>query len=234
MRISSSARVAVLVVLVFVCCATVLCQDAAKPVTNQDVIEMTKAGLSPEIITAKIKAGPTKFDTSTQGLADLKAAGVSDAVIVAILNPPASVAPDAKPTSEFAYLKVYRHRRYMGSALAPSIYVDQKQITRIGNGRRACIRLTPGKHTIGSDDKSSAITVEMLAGKEYYIRVDEETGFWKGHGRLTLLAAEQGSPEYNQAKPVEEDRRIAKDMLEPDPETTNAEKKTDKPAKAGE
>jgi len=210
-----------------------LCQDSRKPVSNQDVIEMTKAGLSPEVITAKIKTGPTNFDTSTQGLADLKAAGVSDAVVVAILNPAATGTAEPKPSSGFAYLKVYRHRRYMGSALAPSIYVDQKQITRIGNGRRACIRLTPGKHTIGSDDKSSAITVEVQAGREYYVRIDEEAGFWKGHGRLTLLAAEQGSPEYNQVRPVEEDRRIVKDMLEPDSES-NAEKKTEKPVKAGE
>jgi hypothetical protein len=49
--------------------------------------------------------------------------------------------------------------------------------------------------------------------------VDEATGFWKGHGKLTMLMPEQGSPEYKLQKPVEEDRKLAKDMIEDDAET---------------
>jgi hypothetical protein len=55
---------------------------------------------------------------------------------------PAAAAP-AKPASEFAYLRVYRQKRFTGSALAPSIYVDDKQIARVGNGRRFTMRLLP-------------------------------------------------------------------------------------------
>src|SRR6266704_601271 len=100
------------------------------------------------------------------------------------------------PAPEFAHLRVYRQRRYAGSALAPSVFVDEKQVARVGNGRRFGLKLTPGTHTIKSDDKASAISLEAKAGQEYFIRVDETTGFWKGHGKLTMLMPEQGSAEY--------------------------------------
>jgi hypothetical protein len=120
-------------------------------------------------------------------------------------------APDA--VSQVPLLRVYRQRRFTGSSLAPSIFVDGRQIARVGNGRRFTAKLTPGAHTIRSDDKSSAITLDVKSGQEYYIRVDEETGFWKGHGKLTLLLPEQGKPEYKLQEPIEPDRRFAKDLL---------------------
>jgi len=126
--------------------------------------------------------------------------------------------PDQPQTPEFARLRVYRQRRYVGSGLAPSIYVDEKQVARVGNGRRVTIRLAPGPHSIHSDDKSSSISLDVKAGQEYYIRVDEETGFWKGHGKLTLMMPEQGAPEFKLQKSVEEDRKFAREMIEEEPQ----------------
>jgi hypothetical protein len=197
---------------------------AQNPLANKDILEMHRAGLSPEVIIAKIKAGPSKFDTSPAAMKDLKSAGIPDNVILAMVEVPASTSqpgaadPAAKPapSGEFAHLRVYRQRRFEGSALSPSIYVDDKQVVRIGNGRRCSIRLSPGPHTIRSDDKSSAISLEAKAGAEYFIRVDEQTGFWKGHGKLTMLLPEQGAAEYKLQKPVEEDRKIVKELIEDD------------------
>ena len=126
--------------------------------------------------------------------------------------PPISQGSDAS----YAHLRVYRSRRYLGSALAPSIYVDDRQVARVGNGRRISIRLAPGHHSIRSDDKSSAISLEAEAGQEYFVRVDEEMGFWKGHGKLTMLLWEQGSAEFKLQSPVEDDRRMARDLIEND------------------
>ncbi|MFN2492262.1 MAG: S1C family serine protease [Pyrinomonadaceae bacterium] len=55
--------------------------------TNKDVIDMVKAELSPEIVIAKIKTAKTAFDTSSAGLQELKTAGVTDAIILAMLQP---------------------------------------------------------------------------------------------------------------------------------------------------
>lgn len=124
-----------------------------------------------------------------------------------------AAASAASAPTESGFLHVYRQKRYMGHALAPSIYVDDKQIARVGNGHHVCIRLTPASHQIRSDDKSSAISLDVKAGQEYYIRIDEEPGFWKGHGRLTLVLPEQGSAEYKLEKPIEEDRKFDKELI---------------------
>lgn len=139
-------------------------------------------------------------------------------------NPPAQPTQAPAPaqassgSSDAACRHVYRQRRYTGSALAPSIYVDDRQVARVGNGRRVRIRLAPASHTIRSDDKSSAISLDTKPGQDYYIRVDEETGFWKGHGRLTLLLPEQGAAEYKLQKPIEDDRKITKELILEDSE----------------
>ena len=77
-----------------------------KRLTNQDVIEMTKLGLSDDVIIAKIRqayeAGTdaVSFDTSVDGLKALKAANVSESIIKVMINPappPAAVVAGANP-----------------------------------------------------------------------------------------------------------------------------------------
>jgi hypothetical protein len=61
-------------------------QTGATELTNKDVLDMVKSGLATEIIVAKIKASPGKFDTSAATMAELKSAGVPDAVIMAMVG----------------------------------------------------------------------------------------------------------------------------------------------------
>jgi hypothetical protein len=161
------------------------------------------------------------------GAGQSAAAQQSSAPVLPSPAAPAASAGANATAADATCLRVYRQRRYAGSALAPSIYVDDQQIARVGNGRRVSIRLTPGPHTIRSDDKSSAISLDVKQGQEYFIRVDEATGFWKGHGRLTLVLPEQGSAEYKLEKPIEEDRKIAKDMIVNESEAADPASKAD-------
>jgi hypothetical protein len=55
-------------------------------VDNARIIQMTQKGLGDEVIVARIKAGATKFDLSDDDLAALKKAGVSDAVVAAMIQ----------------------------------------------------------------------------------------------------------------------------------------------------
>ena len=55
--------------------------------TNDTVIELTKMGLSDATIIEKIRQSDRRFDTSLEGLKQLKAAQVSDAVIREMINP---------------------------------------------------------------------------------------------------------------------------------------------------
>jgi hypothetical protein len=84
-------------VLTLLLVSTTWSQDLAKRITNKDVIDMTALGLSDDIIIAKIhsaSAGETlKFDTSLDGLKELKTAKVTDPVIKAMINPIPPAAP---------------------------------------------------------------------------------------------------------------------------------------------
>lgn len=64
-------------------------ESSQEQLTNKDVLEMLRSGLAIEIIVAKVRSTPSKFDTTPANLAELKAAGVPDAVIVAMVEGPA-------------------------------------------------------------------------------------------------------------------------------------------------
>jgi hypothetical protein len=65
-------------------------------VDNARIIEMTHKGLGDEVIIARIKAGATKFDLSDDDLANLKKAGVSDAVVAAMIQSTQLTIPKVK------------------------------------------------------------------------------------------------------------------------------------------
>jgi len=71
--------------------STTWSQQLSKRITDRDIIDMTTLGLSDDVIIAKIRAaaagGTLQFDTSVDGLKELKAAKVSDEVIKVMINP---------------------------------------------------------------------------------------------------------------------------------------------------
>jgi hypothetical protein len=54
--------------------------------TNADIVQMQKAGLSEEIVLSKIGASTTNFNIGTQDLIQLKEAGVNDNIINAMVR----------------------------------------------------------------------------------------------------------------------------------------------------
>jgi hypothetical protein len=54
--------------------------------TNADIVQMQKAGLSEEIVLSKIAGSPANFNIGTQDLIRLKEAGVSDNIINAMVQ----------------------------------------------------------------------------------------------------------------------------------------------------
>jgi len=57
-----------------------------KPLNNQHVLDMVEAGLPPKVLVAKIDRSPGDFDTSPDVLKQLKAAGVHDSIILAMVR----------------------------------------------------------------------------------------------------------------------------------------------------
>ncbi len=77
------------------------CAQEAKPLTNEQVVQMVKAGLSEEMILKTIQANAAQFDTAPQSLAALKEAGVSEKVLAAMLAASHPVGPSkSAPVSQ--------------------------------------------------------------------------------------------------------------------------------------
>ena len=57
-----------------------------KPLTNTDIVNMTKQGLDSGLIVKSIQSSSSAFDTAPQALIDLKNAGVDNSVIDAMLS----------------------------------------------------------------------------------------------------------------------------------------------------
>lgn len=66
----------------------------AGALTNADILNMNKAGLPSSVLVAKIKSSASNFDTSPAQLQQLKAGGVPDDVILAMVEAPSG---QAKP-----------------------------------------------------------------------------------------------------------------------------------------
>ncbi len=107
-RVLSSLAVAALLLFARGAVAASLAQATASPagpadgtsvLTNADVVRMLKSGFSDSAVIAVIQKARTRFDLSSASLAELRYAGVSDAVIVAMLESGERTAgPPATPT----------------------------------------------------------------------------------------------------------------------------------------
>jgi hypothetical protein len=74
---------------------SVVFSQTRKPLTNEDIVTMTKQGLDAPVIVKAIQIGDNNFDVSAQALVDLKGAGVDQAVMEAMLSPHGGALPVA-------------------------------------------------------------------------------------------------------------------------------------------
>ena len=76
------------------------------------------------------------------------------------------------------------------------------------NGRYFDAQLPPGEHTCYSNDKQSGATITFEPDKEYYFRLNLQTGFWKGHFRLEYVMPEQGKYDVAKLKPLDKENVV--------------------------
>jgi hypothetical protein len=104
----------------------------------------------------------------------------------------------AAPASEQATIYFYRPKRFEGYALKPSVFVDETKAGSMHNGGSVKVAVPPGNHRIYSTDKSTGLDLNAKPGETYYVRIDIQTGFWKGHGGVTLVDPQEGKYEVGQ------------------------------------
>lgn len=118
---------------------------------------------------------------------------------------PASATPGVANGQGEATVYFYRPRRFQGSALKPSVFVDDARVGQMHNGDSIKYTLTPGEHRIYSTDKSTGMQLTAKPGETYYVRIDIQVGLWKGHGGVTLVDPQEGKYEAGQAAHHSED-----------------------------
>jgi hypothetical protein len=72
-------------------------KPAVAPLTNDSILKLRGMRLSPDVIIAKIKSSPCEFDTTPAALQKLKLAGISDKIILAMVEAPSASAPPPAP-----------------------------------------------------------------------------------------------------------------------------------------
>jgi hypothetical protein len=102
-----------------------------------------------------------------------------------------------------ATMVIYRSREYMGAALRPTVVLDGKDLVNIGNGKVFVAPLSPGHYTFEMDDKKSGTSVNLRPGEAIYLKIDIVPGFWKGGGKMTQVAPQQGNYEATRLDPIE-------------------------------
>ncbi len=149
----SSQRIA----LVFTLCllAFPIAAQDAKPLENQDVIRLTRAGLSEDLIIAKIKSSPTNFDTSTDGIMQLKQAGVKDRVLAIMLDGVGKPATTAVSVSNSDAASPKKYPEELGAFVNQdgkwNALPTEKAEWKTGGGLKAMGRIAALGGTIGVD-----------------------------------------------------------------------------------
>jgi Protein of unknown function (DUF2846) len=195
---------------------------------NADIVKMTIAQLSPETIVLKIETSVAQFDTSPDALAVLKASGVPDVAIAAMVKASAKTstsgtsvqtAPFASSSSTAigqadpkATVYIYRPGKLMGKALEPSVFLDEQKLLDMDNARYLAVKLEPGRHILRSNEKNSEIDQTWDASKTYYVKITIAAGMMKGHGQMGMVTEKLALKEMEKLRPLDREN-VAKDYL---------------------
>jgi hypothetical protein len=189
--------------------------------TNADIVKMTTAQLAPATIVLKIEASVSHFDTSPDALAVLKAAGVADVTIAAMIKAsakttnspmsskteppsPSSVGPTGQ-ADQRATVYIYRPGKFVGKSLEPSVFLDEQKLLDMDNARYLALKLEPGRHILRSNEKNSEIDQAWDAAKTYYVKITIAPGMMKGHGQMGMVTEKLAVSEMQKLRPLDRD-----------------------------
>jgi len=146
---------------------------SARPLSNNDVLNMHKAGLPAEVLVAKIRSSLCDFDTSPAALGALKSAGIADSIILSMVEAPIPHSAAATPATPDGPAIASPH--------SATNSTPETRIQKIGTGSTCVILKRMGP----ADQITSHLYAFGLRGKQFqYVEGDLPKGV-KFHGRLT-------------------------------------------------
>jgi hypothetical protein len=133
---------------------------------------MMKAGLTSDVIVAKIKASETNFDTSPSARAELKAANVPDNVILAMVKGPTpAMSASAAPPAD-------------GVVSVPDGTEVEIQLTNNASGEELKVGDTVDFVVVGPVQLNGLTIFEKGAGARARITTAKRAGHWGKAGKL--------------------------------------------------
>jgi hypothetical protein len=169
--------------------------------TNAKIIDMTKAGLSAEIILAKIKSSVDRFDSSSDALIAMKNAGVADDVINAVLQISRSsgdrsdtttfstageVADGAAPGgSPLTALRTARTIAIQKSSLNPSRQALEKELLKRADWRLLNLTIEQYKENADLYIDIGFVPLSLVTHRYVYRIYDRRTGAVIAAGETT-------------------------------------------------
>jgi hypothetical protein len=138
-------------------------------VDNARIVDMTKKGLGDEVIIARIKSSPTNFTLSDDDLAALKKAGVSDAVVAAMIQSTQLTVARVKIDGNPVGLRVIGEQK-VGGRLGHDVTFGIKSVKN-----KAYLQ---GQHAALIASRNPVIEIELPAGENIdnyiVVRMDEK------------------------------------------------------------
>lgn len=131
-------------------------------------------------------------------------------------TPPPTAATTTSATSQDdskAMIYVYRPGKFMGRALEPSVFLDEKKLVDMDNARYFVLKLDPGRHILRSNEKNSEIDQTWEAGKTYYVKITIAGGTWKGHGQMGMVTEKLALTEMRELQPLDRDNVQAEYLM---------------------
>lgn len=168
-------KIVFLLILLSIPLGSVFAQEQSRTLTNADIINMAKSGIGEQTIILTIQKAVTKFDTTPEALIQLKTAGVSDAILNAMLNSSPAVTAPTDAVQQDCSQALDKVLASIGS---------REKIIAIRS-----LRWT-GKETISSASGSSSANVERVTvfPSDVYLSIQRPTGL----GTKVIL-----TPEFN-------------------------------------
>jgi hypothetical protein len=130
--------------------------------------------------------------------------------VVALLMLASPSMPQELPTSpanqspeQRGLLVFFRPKRFFGSGLTPSIYLNGVQLARLDNGRFFSIWVPSGKHKIESTMKHAPLELEIKPGEAVYLEMAILAGTWRGGGRIIPSPPEDALATIKKLKPLD-------------------------------
>lgn len=90
------------------------------------------------------------------------------------------------PAQGMGQIVFFRPNRLMGAALGCTVFENDAQIARLGNGRYYVVAATPGRHEFATKGFSEdRLSLEVEPGETYYVRCNIATGLMAGGANLS-------------------------------------------------